>query len=132
MGCREEEWKISCAGSFYPAALLSKSDFVDAIRLITQKPNLPRGTGDNPRGATAAEFWGLSYDAIRGDLRDPIVGELGKQKGIAGTSRDLIRRVRNGIERELTGRSDFTKLEAETLSKPDVAVGPTGNRKWQA
>src|SRR4030095_835569 len=121
----------NCGRLSYPTVLGSKSNSVDSIRRVTQKPNRPRRPGDNPRGATIGEFRRLRDYAIRGDLRDPIVAELGKQKGMAGTWRDLLRRVRDGIERELTGRSDFAKLQAETLGEPDVAVRPTGNRKRQ-
>ena len=106
-----------------------KSNSVDSIRRVTQKPNLPRGAGDDPRGATVWDFWRLSYDAIRGDLRHLVAAEVGKQKIIVRTTRDLLRRAGDCMECELAGRGDFANLLTETLGESDVAVRPVGNRK---
>ena len=106
-----------------------KSKSVDSIIPVTQKPNLPRGPLDDPGGATVGDFWRLSYNPICGDLRHLIAAEVGKQKTIIGTTRDLLRRAGDCIECELASRGDFANLLTETLGEPDVAVRPIGNRK---
>ena len=47
----------SCNVLLVPTALPRKSDLVDSIGRVTQKPNLPMGPGDDPGGATIGDFW---------------------------------------------------------------------------